>query len=280
MTAAEAPGESAADLLRLAVSTVREAARHVASMRARGVDVADTKSSAIDIVTEADRSCEGLIRERLLGARPDDGFIGEEGAEVSSRSGVTWVVDPIDGTVNYLYGLPHYAVSIAAQREGQVVAGVVRSPVLDLEYAATLGGGATCNGVPLQARTMPPVGQMLVATGFSYESAVRARQGGAVARLLPQVRDVRRLGSCALDLCALAAGHVDAYVEEGPHVWDYAAAGLVAGEAGATFEVWPTDGHLDLVVCAPSPGWAVFSALVRSCGFLDSHPVKTHPERC
>ena len=265
-------GESAADLLALAVITVREAAAYVASMRSRGVDVADTKSSPIDIVTEADRTCEELVRERLLGARPDDGFVGEEGDDVPSRSGVTWVVDPIDGTVNYLYGLPQYAVSIAAQRDGQVVAGVVRSPALDLEYAATLGGGATLNGTSLEVRSTPPIDQLLVSTGFSYEAEVRARQGLAVARMLPQVRDIRRQGSCALDLCSVASGQVDAYVEEGPHIWDHAAAGLVAQEAGATFEVWSTGGHLDLVVCAPRAGWADFSALVRSCGFLTDDP--------
>ena len=277
MTAPGQPADQDADLLALAVSTVREAAAYVASMRAQGVDVADTKSSPIDIVTEADRTCEELIRSRLLGARPDDAFIGEEsvgeeGADVPSRSGVTWVVDPIDGTVNYLYGLPQYAVSIAAQRDGQVVAGVVHSPALDLEYAATRGGGATRNGVPLEQRSARPLDQTLVATGFSYESEVRARQGRAVARLLPQVRDIRRQGSCALDLCSVASGQVDAYVEEGPHLWDHAAAGLVAQEAGATFEVWPTGGHLDLVVCAPTAGWTDFSALVRSCGFIGDPP--------
>jgi myo-inositol-1(or 4)-monophosphatase len=265
-------GESHADLLALAVATAREAAAYVASMRSRGVDVADTKSSAVDIVTEADRTSEELVRERLLGARPDDGFVGEEGDDVASTSGVTWVVDPIDGTVNYLYGLPQYAVSVAAQRDGQVVAGVVCSPALDLEYAATLGGGATCNGVPLRVGDAPSLDQTLVATGFSYESSVRERQGRAVARMLPQVRDIRRQGSCALDLCSVASGQSDAYVEEGPHLWDHAAAGLVAQEAGATFEVWSTGGHLDLVVCAPTTGWADFTSLVRSCGFLDDRP--------
>jgi myo-inositol-1(or 4)-monophosphatase len=264
-------GGSPADLLALAVATAREAAAYVASMRARGVDVADTKSSPIDIVTEADRACEEMVRERLLGARPGDGFIGEEGDDIPSRSGVTWVVDPIDGTVNYLYGLPQYAVSIAAQRDGQVVAGVVLSPALGLEYAATLGGGATCNGTPLEVRSTPPIDQALVSTGFSYEAAVRARQGRAVGRMLPRVRDIRRQGSCALDLCAVASGHSDAYVEEGPHLWDHAAAGLVAREAGAVVEVWSTGGHLDLVVCAPEAGWADFTALVRSCGFLEDH---------
>ncbi len=267
------PGDSPHDLLELAVATAREAGGLVSSMRSRGVDVADTKTSAVDIVTEADRACEELILDRLLRARPDDGFLGEEGDDVAGTSGVTWVVDPIDGTVNYLYGLPHYAVSIAAtQADGQVVAGVVRCPVLDVEYAATLGGGATLNGVRLQVpdpvRGTPPLAQALVATGFSYEAGVRERQGRAVARMLPQVRDIRRLGSCALDLCAVAAGHVDAYVEEGAHLWDYAAGGLVATEAGATLEVWNTVDGRDLLLCAPAPAWDDFSTLAKTCGFL------------
>ncbi len=271
------PADSPNDLLELALATAREAGELISSMRSRGVDVADTKSSAVDIVTEADRACEELILQRLLRTRPDDGFLGEEGDDIPGTSGVTWVVDPIDGTVNYLYGLPHYSVSIAAARaDGQIVAGVVRGPALDVEYAATLGGGATRNGVPLRVpdpvRGSPPLGQSLVATGFSYEAAIRERQGLAVARMLPQVRDIRRLGSCALDLCAVAAGHCDAYVEEGAHVWDYAAGGLVATEAGATFEVWKTLDDRDLVVCAPSPGWEEFSALATACGFLGEVP--------
>lgn len=259
--------ESPADLLRLAVETAREAGDLVAAMRSRGVAVADTKSSPIDIVTDADHACEELVRERLLANRPDDGFIGEEGKDVAGTSGVTWVVDPIDGTVNYLYGLPQYAVSIAAVRGDRTIAGVVRSPVPGLEYAATLGGGATLNGGPIAVRSAQPVDRMLVSTGFSYLAPVKLRQGRAVARMLPQVRDVRRFGSCALDLCSVAAGLSDAYVEEGTHLWDYAAARLVATEAGATFEVWTTVADLDLVVCAPAAAWAGFSALVRSCGF-------------
>jgi myo-inositol-1(or 4)-monophosphatase len=262
------PDDTLRGLLDLAVATAREAGELITSMRSAGVDVAGTKSSPSDVVTEADRACEELILGRLLGARPDDGFVGEEGDDVASTSGVTWVVDPIDGTVNYLYGLPQYAVSIAAKRDDQVVVGVVRSPVPDVEYAATLGGGATLNGVPVRVRASPPPDQVLVATGFNYEATVRERQGRAVARMLPHVRDIRRGGSCALDVCGVASGHCDAYVEEGPHVWDYAAGGLVAREAGATFEVWTTTDGKDLVVCAPVAGWDDFSGLVRACGFL------------
>jgi myo-inositol-1(or 4)-monophosphatase len=259
--------DSDAELLDLALETAREAGRLVVSMRGRGVDVADTKSSPVDVVTEADRACEELILARLLVARPTDGFVGEEGDDVQGTSGVRWIVDPIDGTVNYLYGLPHYAVSIAVARGDEVVAGVVLSPVPGLEYAASLGGGATCNGAPVLVRPTPPLDQSLVATGFGYETAVRERQAHSVARMLPRVRDIRRQGSCALDLCAVAAGQADAYVEEGPHLWDYAAGALIAREAGATVEIWTSVAGQDLVVAAPTPGWPGFAALVRDCGF-------------
>jgi myo-inositol-1(or 4)-monophosphatase len=265
-------GDSDADLLTLALDTARAAGRLVVSMRERGVDVADTKSSPVDVVTQADRASEELILAWLLGARPGDGFVGEEGDDVEGTSGVRWIVDPIDGTVNYLYGLPHFAVSIAAARGGEVVAGVVLSPGQGLEYAATLGGGATCNGVPVHVRPTPSLEQSLVATGFGYETAARERQARSVSRMLPQVRDIRRQGSCALDLCAVASGQADAYVEEGPHIWDYAAGGLIAREAGATVEIWTTAVGQDLVVCAPTPGWPGFSALVRACGFLGDAP--------
>ena len=201
-------------------------------------------------------------------ARPEDGFFGEEGHDEPGTSGVRWIVDPIDGTVNYLYGLPHYAVSVAAEQGGRVVAGAVVAPVLGLEYAAALGGGATLNGVPLARRESPPLAEALVGTGFSYERDIRAHQAEAVARLLPQVRDIRRIGSCALDLCALAAGSLDAYVEEGPHLWDHAAGGLVATECGARIDVRPTPRGMDLVVCAPELLWSPFEALVSTCGFV------------
>ena len=255
-------------LLDLARTTAREAGELAVRMRGRGVEVAGTKSSPTDVVTEADRACEELIRERLLGARPDDGFFGEEGHLESSSSGIRWIVDPIDGTVNYLYGLPHYAVSIAAERDGEVVAGVVLAPALEQEYVATRGGGAACNDVPLPQRESPPLAEALVASGYSYQQSIRAHQAEAVARMLPRVRDIRRIGSCALDLCAVASGSLDAYVEEGPHLWDHAAGGLIATECGARIEVWPTPRGMDLVLCAPRPIWADFEALVRECDFL------------
>ena len=261
------------ELLTLALGVAREAGHLIVQMRARGVAVADTKTSINDVVTAADLAAEDLIRERLLAARPDDGILGEEGDDVVGTSGVRWVIDPIDGTVNYLYGLGEYAVSIAAQVGGESVAAVVRGVAGSTSYAATLGGGATRDGRPLAVREPGEMEQWLVGTGFGYRADVRARQGAAVARLLPRVRDIRRIGSCALDLCHVAEGTLDAYVEEGPHLWDHAAGGLIAREAGARFEVHPgTGAHqgADLLVCAPAPRFEEFWALVGATGFRDS----------
>jgi myo-inositol-1(or 4)-monophosphatase len=252
----------------LALKTAREAGQLILRLRDEGVVVAGTKSSEIDIVTRADQSAEALVKERLLGARPEDGMVGEEGDDLRSTSGVVWIVDPIDGTVNYLYGLPHFAVSIAAEVDGEVVAGVVVAPALALEYVATLGGGATCNGRPIRPRPTVPLGERLVGTGFSYEQPARAREATYISRLLPRVRDLRRLGSCALDLCGVASGTLDAYVEEGPHIWDHAAAGLVVLEAGGILQVTRSPGDKRLLICAPEDGFAEFRAAVVEAGFV------------
>ena len=248
----------AGELLEVARRVADEGAALAHRMRAAGVSVAGTKSSAIDIVTDADRSTEALIRRLILEARPDDAILGEEGADQPGTSGVRWIVDPIDGTVNYFYGWQWYAVSVAA---------VVRNGAGGEEYAATRGGGATRDGEPITVRGPVPLDQSLVATGFNYEQPVRAVQAAAVARMLPQVRDIRRQGSCALDLCMLASGLVDAYVEEGPSVWDDAAGGLIAREAGARLEVLTGASGKRLVVCAPDHSWARFHDLVLTCGF-------------
>jgi myo-inositol-1(or 4)-monophosphatase len=179
-----------------------------------------------------------------------------------------WIVDPIDGTVNYLYGHPHFAVSIAAEVDGEVLAGVVVAPALDLEYVAVRGGGATCNGRPVHPRPWVPMAERLVGTGFSYEQSARAREATYIARLLPRVRDLRRLGSCALDLCGVASGTLDAYVEEGPHIWDHAAAGLVVLEAGGILEVARSPGGKRLLICAPREGFAEFREAVVDAGFV------------
>jgi myo-inositol-1(or 4)-monophosphatase len=258
-----------ADLLHLAEGVAVEAADLVRRGRREGVEVSGTKSSPVDVVTEVDKAAERLIFTRLMDARPGDGFLGEEGASSESSSGVQWVVDPIDGTVNFVYGLPQYAVSIAAAVDGVSVAGVVLNVETGERFTATQGGGAFLDGRRLLLETGDkPLSQRLVATGFSYLERVKQAQTVAVSALLHEVRDIRRMGSAALDLCAVAAGRVDAYVEEGLNPWDMAAGGLVATEAGAVLEKHGGVGGLDCFLCAPNDGFAEFRDLVERSGFL------------
>jgi myo-inositol-1(or 4)-monophosphatase len=264
-----AGGDADRRLLDVALVVAFEAAALVREGARGTVEVADTKTSPTDVVTEVDHAVEALVRRRLGELRPGDGFLGEESGGTASGTGVTWVVDPIDGTVNFLYGLPQYAVSIAAERDGTVVAGVVADVTRGRMFAAVRGGGATLDGEPLQVRQRVPLAERLVSTGFSYRVELRTRQARAAARLLAGVRDLRRLGSAALDLCSVAAGWVDAYVEEGLHPWDMAAGGLIATEAGARLETLPGAGGGTCVVCAPADGYEEFHALVREAGFLD-----------
>jgi myo-inositol-1(or 4)-monophosphatase len=192
-----------------------------------------TKSTATDMVTEMDRASEALIEAELLGARPDDGILGEEGARRPGTSGVRWVVDPLDGTTNYLYGFPGFNVSIAAELDGEVVAGAVHDVVRDELFSAAQGDGATCDGVPLRASDAADLSRSLVGTGFSYDPVERQRQAQVLVHVLPRVRDIRRQGAAALDLCSVACGRLDAYFERGLAPWDLAAGGLIAREAGA-----------------------------------------------
>lgn len=228
------------ELLALAEETAAEAGRVLASWRAEGrPEVADTKSSPTDVVTKMDRAAEVLITERIHAARPGDAVLGEEGGQAGpSQTGVRWVVDPLDGTVNYLYGLPEWGVSIAAEIDGEIVAGVVAAPVLGQTFTARRGGGAWlrwAGAEPVRLRCNDGVAmeRALVATGFGYDAGRREVQGEVVGSLLPLVRDIRRAGSAAIDLCLVAAGRVDAFYERGLNYWDYAAGGLVAREAGA-----------------------------------------------
>lgn len=221
-------------LLDLAVDVAREAARLVVDERPPGqLGVAATKSSATDIVTVMDQRSEALILDRIIAARPDDGFLGEEGADREGTSGVTWVVDPIDGTVNYLYEIPGFAVSVAARVGDEVVVGVVVNPVSGETWTAVRGAGAFLDGRPIRVNAAPELSQALVATGFGYSPARRARQADVLRAVVPVVRDVRRFGAASLDLCALACGRVDGYYEQGLKPWDLAAGGLIAEEAGA-----------------------------------------------
>ncbi|HEY0485668.1 MAG TPA: inositol monophosphatase family protein [Mycobacteriales bacterium] len=219
-------------LLLLARDVVEKAADLVAGARAEALGRVQTKSSPTDPVTAADRAAEQFVVEALLAARPDDGVLGEEGGARAGTSGVRWVLDPIDGTVNYLYGIPAYAVSLAAQVDGATVAGVVRNVATGEEWTALTGGGAYRDGVRLGGSGETRLDRALVGTGFAYDAARRRHQAGVLVEVLPRVRDIRRFGSAALDLCAAAEGRLDAYYEWGLSPWDLAAGELVAREAG------------------------------------------------
>lgn len=222
-------------LLSLATDLAREAGELALSMR-EGIEQEDTKSSPTDVVTAADRAVERLLVEGIHAARPDDGVLGEEGAGVQGTSGVRWVLDPIDGTTNYLYGLPQWAVSIGVEVDGATAVGVVHDPSKGELWQAVRGGGAVLNGRTLRCSTRDDLAQAMVATGFGYDARRRAAQAAVLPSLLPVVRDVRRLGAASLDLCGVAAGRVDAYYEQGLNPWDLSAGGLVAQEAGARVE--------------------------------------------
>ena len=261
-------------LLGVAVDAARAAAELVRSGARSEVRVAATKSSDVDVVTEADRSAEALIRARFAESRPDDAILGEEGDDVPGSSGVRWVIDPIDGTVNFLYGLPQYAVSIAAELHGEVVAGVVLNIATGAEFTAYVDeSGATRSrrdGEPIRVRETVPLGQRLVSTGFGYDAHLRELQARALVHLLPRIRDIRRLGSCALDLCHVAEGTLDGYVEEGVNLWDHAAGGLVAQGAGAVVEVTTGVGGGRLILCAPAAGFDELRMVVVAAGYLAS----------
>lgn len=221
-------------LLELGVEVARAAGATARRMRAEGVSGVATKSTATDVVTAADRAVERQIVAALRAVRPQDTMLGEEyGAAGAVRdSAVRWIIDPIDGTVNYLYGLPQYAVSLAAEVDGLVVAGVVHNAATGEEWTAVRGGGAYRDGRRLSGSTASDLAQALVATGFGYDARRRAHQAAVLARLLPRVRDIRRIGAASIDLCLAAEGLVDAYYEKGLNSWDQAAGGLVATEAG------------------------------------------------
>jgi myo-inositol-1(or 4)-monophosphatase len=225
----------AGDLLEIAVEAVRRAADAAREMRAEAIHQVTTKTTRTDVVTAADRAVERLVVEFLRKERPADTVLGEEYGTTGPGyrpDGVRWVLDPIDGTVNYLYGLAPYAVSLAAEVNGTAVCGVVREATTGEEWTALRGAGAFRDGLRLTGSSETDLGQALVATGFAYAPARRAHQAGVVAALLPEVRDIRRLGSAAVDLCLAAEGRVDAYFEKGLSPWDHAAGGLIAEEAG------------------------------------------------
>lgn len=228
-----------ADLRTLAIRIAQEAGAQVRDGRPETVEVAATKSSVVDIVTQADADSEALIRRILATERPNDGVLGEEESYLQGTSGLTWVVDPIDGTVNYAYGVASHAVSIAVV-EGSpdpamwtAIAGAVYDVTTGQTWSAGAGEGADSDGAPIRVPAARPLGQSLVGTGFGYDAHRRASQARVLMTVLPQVRDIRRLGSAAVDLCLVAEGRLDAFYERGLNPWDLAAGGLIAQEAGA-----------------------------------------------
>ncbi|WP_432109207.1 inositol monophosphatase family protein [Streptomyces sp. AA1529] len=248
-----------AELLALAQEAAARAGTLLRDGRPADLGVAATKTSPIDVVTEMDLASERLITGFLAEHRPQDGFLGEEGAVSEGTSGVRWVIDPVDGTVNYLYGRPDWAVSIAAEYHGERIVGVVAAPVRGETWQAVSGQGAYLDGRRLRCRPSPPLDQALIGTGFGYIRERRVAQAAVAQGLVPRVRDIRRGGSAAIDLCDVATGRLDGFYERGLNPWDLAAGDLVAREAGARTggrPGLPADG--DLTVAA-SPG--VFEVL-------------------
>ncbi|WP_243229982.1 inositol monophosphatase family protein [Microbacterium sp. CIAB417] len=248
-----APVAESEGLRALAVDIACEAGELARSRRAVGVSLAATKSTLADIVTEADREVEELIRARLANERPGDGFLGEESGSDAGTTGVTWVVDPIDGTVNYLYGIPSYSVSIAAVRGPAVpgswasLAAAVFAPGLGEMFSAARGGGAWQDDRRLRVTDSTPAGALL-ATGFGYDPATHDGDLLTVRRVMPIARDLRRGGSAALDLAYVAAGRLDGFFERGLNAWDFAAGALLVEEAGGRVSRFDTDSARPMLI--------------------------------
>ena len=224
----------------------------------------EEKSTAIDIVTQMDKKAETFIVQSILAARPDDGMIGEEGAAIESTSGITWVIDPLDGTVNYFYGLPGWNVSIAAKDKDGSVVGVVTAPTINSTWWASRGGGAFFNGSKIKANEPIELNRAFIGTGFQYDVSHRHRQIENVGRMLPLIRDIRRNGAAAVDICSVAMGALDAYFEDGLKEWDWAAASLVATEAGAKFGLYGQAPYMTTLAAGPT----LYAELE---GFLNLH---------
>jgi myo-inositol-1(or 4)-monophosphatase len=268
------------ELRTLAEQLATEAADFVRRRRAEVFGDASTarptvraKSTPTDPVTVVDTETERLLRERLAELRPGEHVVGEEeGGSTARRDGLTWVLDPIDGTVNFVYGIEMYAVSVGVQRDGASVAGAVANVATGALYSAALGHGALLRraGVttPLHSSGATDLSMSLVGTGFSYAPEQRLRQAEILTRLLPTVRDVRRMGSCALDLCMVAAGQLDAYYEDGVNVWDWAAGALIAAESGATVALPPAAGGAGFVMAAGAGIADTLHGALRRCGAL------------
>lgn len=256
-----------AELAGVALEAARAAAAVLVDSEGRPVHGLGTKSSSTDMVSDVDRSAEAAVAAVLATRRPDDGVLGEEGTSRPAPSGVRWVVDPLDGTTNYLFGIPQFSVSVAAESvDGEPLVGVVIDPSRRETWAAAQGWGARCNGQPCRvASGRSTLDTALVATGFGYQVARRAWQGAIAGRLVPRVRDLRRLGSAALDLCWTAGGRYDAYYEWGLNPWDLSAGTLICRQAGGRVEILPGR----LIVASPPELFDPFCSLLREVGAGD-----------
>jgi myo-inositol-1(or 4)-monophosphatase len=219
------------ELLAVAREAARAAAGELTSRFGHAAQGVHAKSTPTDLASDADVAAERAIRDVLARLRPDDAILGEEGG-ATGEGDLRWLVDPLDGTVNFLFGIPAFAVSIACEDSSGSIAGVVLDPIRDECFEATRAGAATLNGEQLRASTRTELATAMVATGFGYDAAIRARQAVVVARVLPRVRDIRRFGAAALDLAWSARGRWDAYYERGVNAWDVGAGALIASRAG------------------------------------------------
>ncbi|MGI8863446.1 MAG: inositol monophosphatase family protein [Solirubrobacteraceae bacterium] len=239
------------ELLEIAEEAARTAAGERRARFGENAAGVRSKSTPTDLVSDADLAAEAAIREVIERHRPDDAIIGEEGGETGAGE-LRWIVDPLDGTVNYLFGIPLFAVSIACENASGTLVGVVLDPLRDECFTATRGGAAEMNGRPIAASGGEELATAMVATGFAYDSSLRERQAAIVSHVLPRVRDIRRAGAAALDLCWSACGRYDAYYERGLHEWDLAAGALIAQRAGLVVRRLPgSDAEPWGVVVAP-----------------------------
>ena len=243
-----------AELLDLAQRAARAAGRVLVELSRAPAEGVDAKSTPTDLVSDADRASEELLVELIATERPGDGVLSEEGSDAQSATGVVWVIDPLDGTVNYLFGIPWWCVSIAANDDNGTVVGVIYDPVRDELFDAARGTGARRNGAPIRVSDQTDLSQALIGTGFAYDSRARERQAEVVARVLPRARDIRRAGSAAMDLASLGCGRLDGFYEAPMEPWDKAAGVLIVREAGGTVtELPPPLDHLSPGVIAANP---------------------------
>jgi myo-inositol-1(or 4)-monophosphatase len=249
-----APGGETSALLQLALQAARVAGELLLDYFQAPAAGVSSKTSPTDLVSDADRSSERMLLDFIRGQRPNDGVLAEEGGARDSTSGYTWVLDPLDGTINFLYGIPVWSVSIAVEDSEGAVVGVVHDPSRNETFAAARGRGSTLNGTKIEVSDRDELASALVGTGFAYDAAARERQAEVVARVLPDVRDIRRAGSAALDLASVACGRLDGFYEANMEPWDKAAGVLLVREAGGTVsELAAPLAHLSPGVIAAGP---------------------------